>query len=1291
MKKAISVLLSVMLLLGVVTAAPLSTDAAETDESSVGAAVESEASSTDEPTFTQEYFPQYASDLKWMLESNGNYKIKLTKDLSYRIGKQGDVNSPIVDYWCTLGTGVKVLDLNGHRFDLYNDHQWTSDLGTSDMTIFRVPSGAELVVNDTTGEDTGEIHYDGSLGQIGRSHSGDPEGNYTERRHLIAVTGGKLTFNGGKLIAGRSKKVYDSGYAKYLYRQINGNAVVLKSGEAVLQGGEIQGRGFTSSMFSNPPGRAAAVKATGGTLKIYDGAFWGMGCADTLQIADEVDIQIYGGAFDVHKQDFGILDEDSTSIALFEDSSYGTVGIPQRESARDCASIYYYLNNKLMSTTDRANGGADQVSKRVYVCPRDNLGATVKYSTADMPSTDPAVTVSGSTTLTLEWDKRSKLAFGIADSPYFPLTRSFDYVYSHTFPQNTVTFSTSPDGKGVSDMLTDLCLGSNNGLDENGVFDDAGMINLANIPAVELDALEVGNTYYLQLSGHESWVNHYIFDRLMKPSVTIKITIVPFNDAISDFDVGFEWSNHYDKTNLVSDLKLTPDIDPLTMIYNKGLIDEFRARFVYKDSQGNDKTYEYPVNTLGDYYTGGDTLNGANDVRFYVRIFRHGKFYAEKSASATAVCFPYITTSVQPDESGNILIDASSGISNVTFYTPANNLSGLRWTRDGATIRNSNTANYTANLYIASNSGVYTVAYYVNGKTYLSDQRFYLGVKDGERSISISTSQTSCYILGDYSSTPTLTATTTGDWGDIRVYYWTPVVVPYNAPFLFNKDIYTPTTTLAEALGVKDHETWIVPGTYRLSCTAYDVFSRSATSNIITIVVKRPATGLEIHTNEFSVGEYSSPDLDVTNQYVVVGNESSSKTVYLDQVMTPENSTGSFSGFSSSKPAVASITNKGRLTTGKAGTAVISGTVTSDYGTFSAQTTVLVSKNKYNVYIPDSWLEVEAGGTVHRGALNVASTEDYTAELAWMVMCNSNYWNPTEYTGNTFDGNCIYQPVLKIYPKEGVCYPVKTEVWNGRLDYTVKKSDFEITVNGTTYYGADECGREEIFFGTMPVSSAESSDYIRLDMDPTELIVDERDDYIDTVVFSLIEPGAGDPKKISENMLRSLDYISETDAANCVTDTLKHVTDPSTIRDDDFSNDAVEDFTTYEAGETYRSMIWITIPYKYTNSEGGTAYFTDDVVAVDPEHRTLTDNSSAPDGILKVYCYFTIGEPEYILGDANNDGKINIRDVSAIQRDVAEYCPLFYWKAGDVDLDGAVTINDATYLQEYLAEFIDEL
>ena len=61
----------------------------------------------------------------------------------------------------------------------------------------------------------------------------------------------------------------------------------------------------------------------------------------------------------------------------------------------------------------------------------------------------------------------------------------------------------------------------------------------------------------------------------------------------------------------------------------------------------------------------------------------------------------------------------------------------------------------------------------------------------------------------------------------------------------------------------------------------------------------------------------------------------------------------------------------------------------------------------------------------------------------------------------------------------------------------------------------------------------------------------------------------------------------------------------------------------------------------------------------------------------------------YALGDTNLDGRINICDITAIQRHLAETEPFSdeQLALADTNGDGAVTIDDATHLQMYLAEY----
>lgn len=98
-------------------------------------------------------------------------------------------------------------------------------------------------------------------------------------------------------------------------------------------------------------------------------------------------------------------------------------------------------------------------------------------------------------------------------------------------------------------------------------------------------------------------------------------------------------------------------------------------------------------------------------------------------------------------------------------------------------------------------------------------------------------------------------------------------------------------------------------------------------------------------------------------------------------------------------------------------------------------------------------------------------------------------------------------------------------------------------------------------------------------------------------------------------------------------------------------------------------------------------------VAVEPESLyielgLLGENADLDgEGGKDFYPRITAPCVPYLLGDADGDGNLSIRDVTAIQRVLAEAEPAgFDAAAADADGDGAVTVADATLIQRYLAE-----
>ena len=77
---------------------------------------------------------------------------------------------------------------------------------------------------------------------------------------------------------------------------------------------------------------------------------------------------------------------------------------------------------------------------------------------------------------------------------------------------------------------------------------------------------------------------------------------------------------------------------------------------------------------------------------------------------------------------------------------------------------------------------------------------------------------------------------------------------------------------------------------------------------------------------------------------------------------------------------------------------------------------------------------------------------------------------------------------------------------------------------------------------------------------------------------------------------------------------------------------------------------------------------------------------------VKVYVDTSIEiEPDILVGDANGDGKIDVSDVTTVQKIAAELIDPtdVQKKAADTTGDGAITVMDATLIQKYIAEIID--
>ena len=1172
------------------------------------------------------------TQLQSYLQQDGDMAITICSDMDARIGNKGDKNAPHVDFWCTLGSGLKVIDLNGHNLTLYNDRERQS-YSEGAMTMFKVPSGAELVINDS--KNSGVINYSGRL---------TTDRKYHHERNLIEITGGKFTLNGGELSPGRSDKVYVNGIVRYRWRQVNGCSVVLNGGEAVFNGGIVRGRGLRweknisgNSFLDEYDKRNRAIEAVSGSLIINDGEFWGMGNANVLNISSGVDLKILGGYFDTHKLGYDITLEMSSMGA--EDrswynvgSSYGSIGIPARETSRDMVNVKYLLDGKTMTQDEREQGAADADHKNVTVMPLNRSAYGVYYKTINDAQ---AVSYTGTQELKFNWDKKASLSFGIIDKPYFPLVRNIDKIKLHTYPENTVTISETPNGKGVNKTLTDFSTGSNNYLNSNGMFSDWDMVDLSKIPADALADLQEGKTYYVRLYSHERWSNQNTFDGVFSASMPIKLTITPAM-PIPDYDLGFKY-----ETDDSGRMRIYGTKDGESKFINNqkqlNIIDDFEGKFAYTNASGASaySTFKYGNFAQMETY---DFRHGESNVTYSLTAYKDGK---SKTASYTdkVIYYPTITTSPAMDSSSRVLIDANATSKTVTLNSNANNTTNIFWAKDGVKISGSaGKKTWPVALTSSDSFGWYSLGYTVDGKDCFGKQSVYLGIKEGSRTVVLSRSSSYCTIEDNSSTTPTITISSMqGSWGAFERCKWHLVSYPEGYSGAINKSGTTKTMTFDAILGKTNYKSDILEGTYQISCTVYDNYGQSATSAPVSIYVTRYPTGAKLHLDPSFYSDSSGNGLDITDKFVVLYNELGEKPTRIYPEFLPENSVDSNDDeifYESSNGSIVQTDDYGNLYGKKSGSAA----VTAGYGTAEAKTTVYVPKTKYDIPVYEDWLDVKAGGTVHRG--KVYEDNEFLAELSWEAKSRSGS-STVEYTADTFVGNLEYSPVLNIYPKAGVCYPVIIDVGYNTY-YDIDTNRFSISVNGKEYYNQVYSARN-YFAEAAPLSEGiKNEDKLSISLDSTGLITDPKDDYLNKVVYSVDIPKAGQDKKASDSEYYLLDTDIATDGIFMVGDNVVHITDKSTV-DGDISNDKTEDFETYEPGETYRYYVWFGLESSYTNESGGKLYFADDVKAMETEHLTVTNNENANIGSLFAYCYFTITD-DITIGDVNLDDIVNDAD-----------------------------------------------
>lgn len=330
--------------------------------------------------FASAFDPHYSGDTMYI---RLDYDIEVEFDVEEERGKLSAEDTPqwlTANWHCNLPVyGKKVLDLNGHTVKI-----WAKDGADC---AFEIRNGATLTVVDSRGG--GKMCTDTYIYGVGG-------GGVIDLFHVNG--GGKLILNApdAEFECGRSKKQTYHGYAvngnhrsdagaKTVRGQSNGSAVVVENGGSLtVAGGTLRGRGYSFitkwgyAYYTDPvyqakgaeqPKRCAAILArSGASVHIIDGAFFGKGGADALQIEFSeplVSLTIESGVFDVSKVDRLALPSATndgkwidgefvwTNVnrdkSNYMDGSDGAIGIPQ--------SVLTALAKEKGSAVDIIQGG----------------------------------------------------------------------------------------------------------------------------------------------------------------------------------------------------------------------------------------------------------------------------------------------------------------------------------------------------------------------------------------------------------------------------------------------------------------------------------------------------------------------------------------------------------------------------------------------------------------------------------------------------------------------------------------------------------------------------------------------------------------------------------------------------------------------------------------------------------------------------------------------------------------------------------------------------------------------
>lgn len=289
-------------------------------------------------------------------------------------------------------SGIKVkgditLELNGHSLEASLHKGKADSMEAVNVSMFVIEQGNSLTIYDK--KNSGKITTDGYIvaaDTLGKNKTGVNVFN------IFEVNGGSLTVNaaGAEFECGRSKKQWVSSsqngavgsndtYTGNIRGQSCGSVIKASSNaDITIISGAFKARGYEKINTNKFDNRCAVIKVTDNSnvnIKIYDGTFYGKGCADVLQLNDNTNIKVVTGVFDAHKVDRVAISAFSGSVrksnSRYAVGSYGKIGLPDNAYDKTLAEVVVGGHNYSEDETESENI-SDNTTKCTEIRPKSN-------------------------------------------------------------------------------------------------------------------------------------------------------------------------------------------------------------------------------------------------------------------------------------------------------------------------------------------------------------------------------------------------------------------------------------------------------------------------------------------------------------------------------------------------------------------------------------------------------------------------------------------------------------------------------------------------------------------------------------------------------------------------------------------------------------------------------------------------------------------------------------------------------------------------------------------------------